>query len=363
MTHNDDPHERRLARSKADTLGEANRLAQALLSLLERTDLDTAPARDLLRAISKEEQAALLRGHGHIESRRRFKGQSSHPLQERRTVNRIYLDESGKSFPERGELPQIFALGAVAFESDEAEKNYIRNADSLKQEFFGTADMTFHEPHMRKRKGWYRFEGSRSRQREYDAALASLIENSKFVVFGVGVRKAAYREEFIKAGIEPSLPTDAYALAILMLMERYIDYLAYLSTEATPKSIGRVTLESIGPKEDAQHQMDYARLLLDGSRWISDSSFRSWLETGLRFMPKSNSHPIELADMVSREIYEWVRDGCVKEHGRWPLFSKKIYCRGTGVMGKFGVKVFPDADIREAILAHRHSCGALAVEE
>ena len=76
-------------------------------------------------------------------------------------------------------------------------------------------------------------------------------------------------------------------------------------------------------------------------------------------MPKSNSHPIELADMVSREIYEWVRDGCVTKQGRWPLFGKKIYCRGNGTMGKFGVKVFLDADIREAVLAHRQDNGAV----
>ena len=236
-------------------------------------------------------------------------------------------------------------------------QEYIRSADALKQQFFGTTNITFHEPYMRRHDGPYYFLGNEDKQREFDLRLEDLIESSEFVVFGVGVRKAAFVTDFIEAGIDPYLPTDVYALAVLMLMERYVDYLAYL----TPNSLGQVTLESIGPKEDAQHQMDFARLLLDGSQWIPGSAFRNWLETGLRFMPKSNSHPIELADMVSREIYEWVRDGCVTEQGRWPLFEKKIYCRGNGAMGKFGVKVFPDADIREAVLAHRQENGAFGI--
>ena len=354
MTESGDPHGRRVARSKADTLGQANRLAQALLALLQRAEFDPSPLHELLERITKEERAALQRGHGRIEPRRRFKGQSSHPLQDQRQVNYVFLDESGKSIPEAPNLPQVFALGAVAFADESAMRDYIQRADTLKRQFFETTDMTFHEPYMRRHDGPYYFLGDKGKQEEFDLRLRELIESSEFVVFGVGVRKGAFATNFIDAGIDPYLPSDAYSLAILMLMERYIDYLAHL----TPRSLGRVTLESIGPKEDAQHQVDYARLLLEGSQWIPDSAFRNWLETGLRFMPKSNSHPIELADMVSREIYEWVRGGCVTEQGRWPLFSKKIYCRGNGAMGKFGVKVFPDADIREAVLAHRLANGA-----
>ena len=333
-------------------LGEANRLAQALLALLERADIEASSCRDLLGEITREEQAALLREHGRIESRKRFKFQSSQPLREKRSINHIFLDESGRSAPQSTRSPQFFALGAVAFGTEEDKLDYIKRADEIKRRFFGTTDMTFHEPDMRRHFGPYHFAGESSRQKAFDTELASLIENSRFVVFGAGVRKEAFRRDFVETGIDPYLPTDTYALAITMLMERYVDYLA---TTASLRSIGRVTFESIGPKEDAQHQMDYARLLLDGSQWVPGTAFRYWLETGLRFMPKSGSHPIELADMMSRELYEWVRDGCVTENGRWPLFSKKIYCRGEGLMGTFGVKVFPDSDIRGEILNHRRT--------
>ncbi len=352
MSERGDSEGIRPSRVRAAALGEANRLAQALLALLERANVEAGSCRDLLGQITREEQAALLRDHGRIESRKRFKFQSSQPLWEKRSINDIFLDESGRSAPQPAHSPQFFALGAVAFGTEEDKLDYIKRADEIKRRFFGTTDMTFHEPDMRRHFGAYYFAGAISRQGAFDKELASLIENSRFVVFGAGIRKEAFRRDFVETGIDPYLPTDAYALAITMLMERYVDYLA---TRANPRSSGRVTFESIGPKEDAQHQMDYAGLLLDGSQWVPGTAFRYWLETGLRFMPKSGSHPIELADMVSRELYEWVRDGCVTENGRWPLFSKKIYCRDDGLLGKFGVKVFPDSDIRGEILTHRQT--------
>jgi hypothetical protein len=60
--------------------------------------------------------------------------------------------------------------------------------------------------------------------------------------------------------------------------------------------------------------------------------------------------------MVARDLYEWIRGDCIVSPGRWGILSRKIYWRGDGRMGKFGVKVFPDADIRELIDAHRAEC-------
>lgn len=354
MTQSGDPKGRRLARSKANTLGQANRLAEVLLRILEQASFDTELCKALLQQITREEQASLLRAYGRVESRRRFQGQGPPPLREARIVNHLLLDECGVSSPEPKHQPQIFALGGVAFASDADLEDYTKKSDELKREFFGTAEITLHEPYMRRHHGPYYFEGDVAKQKRFDIALSELIEGSRFTVFGVGVRKAAFQEDFIGTNLDPYLPVDAYALAILMLMERYVDYLAHLPD----KSVGRVTLESIGPKEDALHQLNFAQLLLGGSQWVPDSAFRNWLETGLRFVTKASPQPAELADMVSREVFEWVRDGCTTEHQRWPLFSKKIYSRGDGLMGKFGVKVFPDSDIREAVLAHRTANGA-----
>lgn len=62
---------------------------------------------------------------------------------------------------------------------------------------------------------------------------------------------------------------------------------------------------------------------------------------------------MELADIVSREIWEWVRSSCQTEPRFWAIVTPKLYCREDGRMGRFGLKVFPDADIRTDVEAHR----------
>ena len=267
-------------------------------------------------------------------------------------MNHLYVDESGTSSPGHLDQDACFALGAVAIDDEERER-YCERADAIKREFFGTTEFTFHEPAMRNHRGPYFFDGDEPKQRQFVREIERLIEETDFKVFGVGVRKTAFQKEYVDTGIDPYLPTDIYAVAIVLLLERYLDYLA--NTRAG--SIGRVTFESQGPREDAIHQMEYARVLIHGTQWIAPASFR-WLETGLRFVPKRGSEPTEVADMVARTLYEWVRGGCEGNPDKWEALSRKVYCRGDGGMGKFGVKIFPDHDIRDVIERHRRQCGA-----
>ena len=250
-------------------------------------------------------------------------------------------------------MPTFFALSAISVR-EELEPDYCERANALKLKFFGHTDITLHEPHMRKREDPFYFEGNEDRQREFDEAVDKLVEDTEFVVFGIGIRKHAYEKDFLAAGADPYLPSDVYALSILLLLERYIDFLYREDVQR----LGRIIFESQGPLEDAEHQLEYARVLIDGSQWVHPSAFRNWLEPGCRFLPKSGSHPSEIADMFARDLFEWIRDDCKTEPRRFPLFSKRIYCREDGSMGKFGIKVFPDSDIRENVLAHREKCGA-----
>lgn len=323
--------------------------------LLKRAGFDHESVTELIKQLAKQEQIELQRGYGRIEPRRRFKPYAGHPLLEQRRRNMLFIDESGKSAPEPStpSRPTVFALGGIAMH-EEAVDDYCVAADEIKLEFFNRRDITFHEPQMRSREGPYYFGGDENRQAEFDQAIDRLVEETDFAVFGVGVRKELFVEGFVETGVDPYLPTDVYALAIIMLLERYIDFLS----SSTPKRLGRVTFESQGPLEDAHHQLEYARTLIDGSQWVPDSAFRSWLETGLRFTTKSGSDPMELADMTSRDLYEWVRGDCDVTPKRWNLLSNKVHCRGNGRMGKFGVKVFPDSDLRDRVEAHRAWCGA-----
>ena len=311
----------------------------------------------MIQKVAEAEQVELQRAYGRIEPRKRFKKHSSYPLLEKRPRNVLYIDEGGRSFIDPSGKYTFFALGGVAM-PEEKEDDYIVAADEIKLAFFGRTDITFHEPDMRRQEGPFRLADEKTR-RKFDQALDELVANTECTVFGVGIRKRAFKKEFIDTGIDPYLPTDVYSVAIVILLERYIDFLAH----SRPERFGRVVFEGQGAKEDAEHQLEYARTILEGSQWVPDKAFRNWLQPGLMFIPKRGSHPLELADMFCRDLYEWIRRGARGAPKRWNLFSPKIYCRGDGRMGKFGVKVFPDSDIRERIEAHRLGvCGGTAEE-
>lgn len=131
-----DPNGRRVARQRAAFLEEANRVARALKILAERAQFPTADITALEKALTEQEQIQLLRAHGRIEPRKRFKNAPVIPLLVRRNIGTLYIDESGTSGVEKGAGPHFFALGAVAI-SPKATKAYQKAADLIKIDFFG----------------------------------------------------------------------------------------------------------------------------------------------------------------------------------------------------------------------------------
>lgn len=353
-----DPNGKRLARRKAGLLEEAERVARVLEILLKRAEYPSESASVLANDLAKEQRIQLQKAYGRIEPRTRFKARAGQPLRLGLPINLLFVDESGKSEIQGSGYPPYFTLGAIAIGEAEAAQ-YCARADELKQSFFGRTDFQFHEPYMRRRTQTnhadYSFGNNSVRQEEFDKAIEMLIRETEFLTFGVAIRKSLFEQDFIDAGVDPYLPMDVYSVAITLLLERYVDALAH--TE--PQQMGRLRLESIGPKEDAYHQLEYARLLLEGSQWVSASAFLQRLETGLVFSPKLGSDPSELADFFARDLFEWIRGSCTIVPKWWEVFCSKVYVRGDGRMGKFGIKVFPDTDIRDKIDHHREKFGAV----
>jgi hypothetical protein len=327
-------------------------VCRALEVLLEGAGFDATACRALAVSVADQERVELVRGGGRIEPRKRFKGGGITEPASEADRQHLYLDESGKSEPHSPS--PYFALAGVALSLGDAQR-YIVEADEVKSEFFGDQRVTFHEPAMRQGDGPFRFGGDTGKHQQFLDAVAALVQRTNFVAFAVGFRKQAFEEQFVKTRLDPYLPVDVYAIAIQMLLERYVDFRA---TTSEHRTTSQVVFESQGPLEDAVHQRDYVGVLIDGTQWVSSSAFRQWLRTGVRFTPKQGSDPMELADMLSRDTFEWTRDGCLSTPLRWDIFSRKFYCRDDGRHGKFGLKVFPDSDIRAEIEAHRAACGA-----
>ena len=321
-------------------------MGRAFAALLRRADYLVPELADLLEAVADEEAGQLMRSAGRIEPRKRFKSGSGQPLYEVRVPDYLFLDESGQ--PSTSSPDSFFAIGGVAMAEEDAV-TYRERADALKMKFFGKTDVTFHEPLMRRHRESFSFGGDQRQQQAFCRALDDLIGMSACTLFGVVIRKTELAE-FVRSDTDPYLPTGAYTIAIHMLMERHVDYLATRGGDA----LGRITFESVGPREDAEHHREYLDLLLDGTQWVSDSAFRNWLRTGCEFTRKQGSDPMEIADMFARDLFEWARGGCGgSEPRRWEVWQPKIYAREDGQRGKFGIKVFPDSDIRDRIEEHR----------
>ena len=79
----------------------------------------------------------------------------------------------------------------------------------------------------------------------------------------------------------------------------------------------------------------------------------------VRYTPKRASAVMELADIVAREVCERARSGCTVEPKFWDVVSPRFYARGDFSMGKFGLKIFPDRNIRDLVEAHRERFGPI----
>lgn len=161
----------------------------------------------------------------------------------------------------------------------------------------------------------------------------------------------ARRSHAILEGHEfPNLPPGLYEMALTFLTERFVDI---LHADQELKPCGRLVFESIGNLEDARHQRAFADLLIHGSEFVSDGCFRGWLRPGCEFRTKRGSHPLELSDLAARAMLNWTRAGFANDHAFLKTWADKISTRQEVEQGKFGVKVFPDADIRDKILGVR----------
>lgn len=116
--------------------------------------MSRAPAAAVTAQILAEETSQLLRAHGHVASRKRFKGG---PVRQVAPPDRclLFIDESGKSVPS---ATDYFAVGAVAMTGAESER-YRSRADLLKDRFWGHRGITLHEPHMSRHDGDFYFDG------------------------------------------------------------------------------------------------------------------------------------------------------------------------------------------------------------
>ena len=345
-----DPQGSRIADRKKAAFSEASRLlalAESQLSKVDITGIGFEVIRNELAALEKSVTGS---GSRVVEGRKTYPRKRHQSRSVGQVPKRfLFIDEAGRaeqSLSKRGD--DWFALGAVSM-TGEAVDRYIQEADYIKTMFLSDSAVTFHEPEMRQRTLMFHFGGDCRKQEQFDEALAALISNSEFTAFGVGIRKGSLSTLRNRNVGDPYLPLEVYDLGLHLLVERYVHYLAYNPARLRAS----IVMESQEAHPDALHQLTVSETIAQGTQWVSPKGFQRYLNPGVEFVRKRGSHPTELADMLTRDIFEWIRTDCASEPLRWDLFGEKFYRRGDLQRGKFGLKVFPDSDIRDAVEAHR----------
>lgn len=330
-----------IAKEKAAQARQAIRLAQWLQIFMGRLGQEQSLVKALIQNLTELETRLEATGAVRIEGRLNHKSGGSGKSDE--TVH-LFVDESGSESLSANS--SVFVVAGVAL-TEAAIIEYKAKADEIKLRYLGDTEITFHEPFLKKRTGDF----SRLRPDEHDAfvkEVTALYESTPFTGFAVAIQKAAF-VDFQTKHSSDWLEGSIYDVAVGFLAERFVDYLCQLGRPVR----GRIRFESIQSVPDAHRQRAYAELLIRGTQWVSRKSFLGSLETGCVFESKNGSSPCEIADSLARSTFEWVTSECQVSTLLWEMFSRKFYSRGDNRRGKFGLKVFPDENLKNQVDAHR----------
>jgi len=233
--------------------------------------------------------------------------------------------------------PGFTLCGVLLKEGAETEAltNTLRE---FKLTHIGRDDVPLHWHHIRHKKGDFGFLGDSQRSNRFYASLHDILANTDFIIIAATVQKQDYQAQFGSGPADSFLPALPYSLCLNFVIERFLHFL-WNHGQAS----ARVVAESRGRSENSQLQMEYLRLQLEGTQYISEKWIRYHLRPVIKFHRKEDCIPgLELADVVCPVIAtrSRLREGKVK---RWDLVKSKVYDGGEGRPESYGLKIFPIA--------------------
>ena len=241
----------------------------------------------------------------------------------------LFIDESGDpslssiniDFP-------IFTLLGCLFEETAYQDLCIKIVE-LKKEFFGSEHAILHSRDIRKCEGVFVKLFDLELKARFYERLNDILENGKYTVIAVGIKKQEFIEKYGK------IADDPYELSLSFLLER-----AVMETDNGKNSVLHITIESRGKKEDEIVQKRYNRLLDKGSGHITPDRFKKRFEKMEFRRKKENDCGLQMADLCAYPVARHIANPN-EPYPSYNIVEKKFRKNSAGSYIGYGLKIFP----------------------
>ena len=241
----------------------------------------------------------------------------------------LFIDESGDPSLSsiNADFPIFVLLGCLL--EDSAYQDIRVKIVELKKEFFGSEHAILHSRDIRKCEGVFVKLFDLEVKAKFYERLNAILENGKYIVIAVGIKKQEFIEKYGK------IADDPYELSLSFLLER-----AVLETDNGKENTMHIMIEARGTVEDAILQRRYNRLLDNGSSHITSERFKKRFEKMEFRRKKENDCGLQIADLCAYPVARHL----VNPNEPYPPYNiveKKFRKNSKGSYEGYGLKIFP----------------------
>jgi hypothetical protein len=200
----------------------------------------------------------------------------------------FYADESGDHSLSSVDITfPVFALSLCGFQKSTYCKATIPRFLNFKFRYFGHDSVVLHEREIRKQIGPFAILTDVALRSRFMDDLTDILSESKFRIFASVIDKHALKLDMF--------PTNPYSIALRICLQSAH---RFLSRRSRPGCIHHFVFEKRGPKEDADLELEFRRIV-DG-----ENEFRKPLSGfQIHFSDKrTNSTGMQIADLTARPL-------------------------------------------------------------
>jgi hypothetical protein len=245
------------------------------------------------------------------------------------TSHRLFIDESGDPSLSsiNADFPVFVLLGCLFEESDYLD--ICKRISDLKKEIFGNENVILHSRDIRKCEGVFTKLFDLKLKAKFYESLNSILENSKYIVIAVAIKKQEFIDKYGK------IADDPYELSLSFLLER-----AVMETDSEKNGGMHITIESRGKVEDEIIQKRYNRLLDKGSGHIVPDRFKKRFQKMEFRRKKENDCGLQVADLCAYPVARHIINP-KEPYPAYDIVEKKFRKNKLGSFAGYGLKVFP----------------------